>query len=118
MFFRRLEYKVQYDPKLIISVIKKYQLKITFEEFVEWIKTNKADFRNYIRIFSIRKLFVNHHFAYEETKIMRILFKEFLERESLICFITSKKAKKGVVASNLANRRTIMEEILGEQRPE
>ena len=43
---------------------------------------------------------------------MRILLKDFLHKEALICFITSKKAKRGVVAHNLINRRSIIDEIL------
>ena len=36
MFFRRLEYKLQQAPTTLLSIIGKYKLNITLEEFVSW----------------------------------------------------------------------------------
>lgn len=70
------------------------------------------DYRNYIRIQSIRKLFVHDEFTYEHSMIMRILLQDFLNKEAIICFTTSRKATKRVMTYNLISVRGVINEIL------
>lgn len=112
MFFRRLQYKVENQPEIILSIIQKHKLSICLEDFVDWISASKVDYRNYIRVSCIKKLFIGQAFIYEHTKVMRILLRIFLEKEAFPCYLTSKKAKRGVMNYNFASIRSIFREIL------
>jgi hypothetical protein len=111
MFFRRLEAKVK-SSETIISIINRNHLSLTFEEFESWYLKNKAEYRNYIKVSSVKRLFKSAIFVEEETMIMRILFKEFLETEAMVCNLTSKKAKREIVLYNVKSLRLILEEIV------
>lgn len=77
MFFRRLESKV-HSSVSIRSIIEQRELSLTFDEFKSWYEKNRVDYRNYIKIRTVKKLFKNALFVKEQTLIMRTLFKEFL----------------------------------------
>ena len=114
MFFRRLEHRLIKCPEIILNIIMKHKLDISLEEFQAWVKINRVDFRNYVRITSVRKLFIDQPFGRGQAKIMRIMLKDFLEKEALVCFITSKKIQRGAVNYSLTYRRTLIEEIRDE----
>lgn len=118
MFFRRLEYKVETQPEIILSIIQKLRLSICLEEFVDWLKASKVDYRNYIRVSCVRKLFIGQSFVYEHAKVMRVLLQLFLQKEAFPCYLTSKKAKRGVMNHNFTSIRSILREILNDSAPE
>lgn len=78
MFFRRVELLFQHRPELLLTIIRKHQLNLSLEDFKNWFEEAKVNFRNYMRVSSVRKLFMGDQFVEEHTKIMRILFKRFL----------------------------------------
>jgi hypothetical protein len=104
-------------PQHVGSIIRKFNLNISQDEFLKWLNEHKADHRNYIRIPSVKPLFLNlgRHNG-ECTKIMRIFFHDFVKRESTLCFLTSKKTKNEGIIHNLKAVRSIERElqILGE----
>lgn len=71
------------------------------------METNKVDHRNYVRVPSIKKFFVDQQFVREHTKIMRILLKDFLQREAVLCYLTSKKVRKEAMVHNYESTRCI-----------
>jgi hypothetical protein len=56
-FFRRLQIKLKDSPEILDAVIQKHGINIIPESFVLWYERNKADYRNYLRIPAIRRLF-------------------------------------------------------------
>jgi len=61
---------------------------------------------------TIRRLFKKVQFIEEQTMIMRILLKYFIQNEAMVCNLTSKKAKKEVVRCNMKSLRLIIGDIL------
>jgi hypothetical protein len=115
MFFRRLAYKVENCPRVILEIIRKHQLDIALDEFILWLENTKTDYRNYIKISSIRSLFLGQDFVQEHTKLMRVLLGEFIRNEALPCYLTSKKAMRGVMIHNLASLRLVMQELFNKE---
>jgi hypothetical protein len=76
------------------------------------MKSRKIDFRNYIRVPSIKKMFIGDETTKDYSKVLRILFQDFLQKESLICYQTSRKIKKESMPSNYRSIREIYNEIL------
>ena len=58
VFFRRMEYKIKRELKLISKIIERHHMKITLGDFLDWYERNKINHRNYIRINSVKKLFI------------------------------------------------------------
>ena len=112
VFFRRIEYKIRREQKLISQIIEKHHMKITLEDFLDWYERNKINHRNYIRINSVKKLFMSPYFNEEYTKVIRILLNNFLRNESFNCYLTSKKVSKEEARNNFLAFRTIIDNIL------
>jgi hypothetical protein len=58
MFFRRLEFKIENNPKALKQVWNKLAPTITIQQFAEWLREARVDYRNYIRVPSVRRLFM------------------------------------------------------------
>ena len=63
MFFRRVENRLVKFPKIVENIIERKKFGFSLQEFKNWIKINRVDFRNYIRLTSVRKLFVDQLFG-------------------------------------------------------
>jgi len=71
-----------------------------------------VDYKNYIRVPSIRNLFISSNLNDSSTKLMRVMLKDFLDGEVVNYFLTSRKIKKGSVRINLNSARHLMKDIL------
>ncbi len=76
-------------------------MRIKATEFKEWLDIHEVDHRGYVRMPEVKPLFVADRNSKEETKIMRVLLKDFLQREALCCYLTSKKIKRQAMPHNL-----------------
>lgn len=108
MFFRRLNFKAAHSSQSIQTIIQKHGLNISLEQFLGWYQHHNIDFRNYIKVSSIRPMFLGHALCNEHAKIMRVLLKEFIRNEALPCYLTSKKIRRGVMEHNLTSLRLAM----------
>jgi hypothetical protein len=81
------------------------------DEFAEWIREARIDYRNYIRVPSVKKLFHVGAKLREYGRILRVLLKLFLDGESLCCYLTSRKIKKQAMPYNLTSIRSICTEL-------
>ena len=79
MFFRRLHQRMQMQPEIIHKIIRKNHLKIKPAKFMEWFELNDVEHRNYVRLPDMKILFAGKRGSREQTKIMRILLKDFLK---------------------------------------
>lgn len=112
MFFRRLELKKESQNQLIANIIIKYRLSISESDFLDWLETNRIDYRNYVRVPSVQRLFVGCDRTQDHAKILRVLLFDFLQKEAISCYLTSKKIKKEAMEFNYRSIRHIFNEIL------
>ncbi len=68
--------------------------------------------RNYIRLPSARKLFFTGKCNKEATKILRIILKDFIQREALCAYLTSKKIKRESIPYHLLSFRNIFSDLV------
>lgn len=101
MFFRKVQQRLQSEPGIIRRIIVKNKLRITVEAFREWLDINEIDHRSYVKTPCVKPLFVGAKKTRDQTKIMRILLKDFLKNEALCCYLTSKKIKREAMPHNL-----------------
>lgn len=81
MFFRRLEYKIQNQPELIEGILKKMGCCASLDDFWRWIREEKIDYRNYIRVPHAKRIFCDETEAKRSyAKALRIIFKDFLRK--------------------------------------
>lgn len=78
---------------------------------MSWLEGQRVDFRNYIRVPTIKKLFMGRHSTQAHAQLLRILLKDFLHNEALPCYMTSRKIKKEAMLFNYRSIRTIFNEI-------
>jgi hypothetical protein len=55
MFLRRLFLKVEEEPSLILSVIKKHKMDIKINEFSQWLREKGVDHRIFLTIVSVQR---------------------------------------------------------------
>jgi hypothetical protein len=55
MFLRRLLFKVDEKPSLILSVIEKHKMDIKINEFSQWLREKGVDHRIFLTITSFQR---------------------------------------------------------------
>ena len=91
-------------------MIKRFKIKLSYHQFIEWFEINKMEHKNYIRLPSAKKLFYNTQ-KKEHAKIMRILLNHFLKSEAMCAYLTSKKIKKTMMDQNYTAIRNIFKDL-------
>ena len=81
---------------------------MTVEEFQTWVGRIAVDSSKYLKLPDVARYCVGEG---EEKVIMRIMFKMYLRDEAVPCYLTSKKAKRGVMASNLKCIRGLVRSV-------
>jgi hypothetical protein len=71
-----------------------------------------VEHRNYVRLPDMKELFAGSRGSREQSKVMRVLLKEFIQREALPCYLTSKKIKRDSMPHNLHSIRHVLSDIL------
>jgi hypothetical protein len=77
----------------------------------------RVDYRNYIRLPTVKKLFSETKTTKEHSKLMRILLKQFIDDEAINCYWTSKKLRKDIMGHNYHSIRSIFKELLQHEAP-
>jgi hypothetical protein len=111
MFFRRLHQRLLSGPETIQRIIRRNHLKIKAAKFLEWLELNDVEHRNYVRLPDMKALFTGKRGSREQAKVMRVLLKEFLQKEAMLCYLTSKKIKRESMPYNFYSIRNVLADI-------
>ena len=92
-------------------------MRIVVSDFRLWLKTHKIDPCNYIKLSEARKLFRldDDEENKQYSKVLRILFKQFLSEEAIICTLTSWRSNRQKVKFSLQSIHNILTEVLEPQ---
>lgn len=110
--------KLSKEPEKVMTIIKKHGLSFTTNQLQEWLSTHSIDYRNYIRVSSVKKLFKNHDSSKEFSLILRVMLQAFINEDSLCCYLTSRKLKKELMLHSLKSIRNIYLDLFVEKEQE
>jgi len=64
-----------------------------------------------IRLAKVNKMFMGGKINFEHRKMLRILLAQFVNKEALCCYLTSRKAKKDLMINNGLSMHMIYKEL-------
>jgi len=72
-----------------------------------WLESKAINHKNYIRLAKVSKMFMGGKINFEHSKMLRILLAEFVNKEALCCYLTSRKTKRDLMVYNGLSMRMI-----------
>lgn len=108
-FFRKIN-DVSKIEKLVSLIIDKRGLRLSAEDFFEYVRRLKVNHGKYLRFKKLRQVFVDQNMK-ECSMVFRILFEHFKADELLVQTLTSRKIGKWSVVLHLKGIRDLKERL-------